>query len=73
MHAAVQDSLDLMLFLAVDESCRWGWRGSSARDGIRKHRGQLDHGEDRVKAAEVGREFKVVCAMADTSFDNKGA
>jgi hypothetical protein len=72
-HAAVQDSLDLILFLTVDESCGWGWRRSSARDGIRKRGGQLDHGEDGVKVAEVGREFKVVCAMADTSFDDKGA
>jgi hypothetical protein len=72
-HAAVQDSLNLILFLAVDESCRWGWRGSSARDGIRKRGGQLDHREDGVKAAEVGREFKAVCAMTNTSFDNEGA
>jgi hypothetical protein len=72
-HAAVQDSLDLILFFAIDKSCRWGWRGSSARDGIGKRGGQLDHGEDGVKAAEVGREFKAVCAMADTSFDDKGA
>jgi hypothetical protein len=72
-HAAVQDSLDLILFLIVDESCGWGWRRSSARDGIRKRRGQLDHGEDGVKAVEVGREFKAVCAMANTSFDDKGA
>jgi hypothetical protein len=44
-----------------------------AKDGIRRRRGQLDHGEDGVKVAEVGRERKAVCAMADTSFDNKGA
>jgi hypothetical protein len=44
-----------------------------ARDGIRNCGGQLDHGEDGVKAAEVGREFKVVCAMANTSFDDKEA
>jgi hypothetical protein len=50
-----------------------GWRRSSARDGIRRCRGQLDHGEDRVKVAEVVRERKVVCTMADTSFDNKEA
>jgi hypothetical protein len=72
-HAAVQDSLDFILFFAVDESCRWGWRRSSAMDGIRKRGGQLDHREDGVKAAEVGREFKAVCAMADTSFDDKEA
>jgi hypothetical protein len=35
--------------------------------------GQLDHGEDGVKAAEVGRQSEVVCAMADTGFDDKGA
>jgi hypothetical protein len=44
-----------------------------AKDRIRRHRGQLDHGEDGVKAAEVVREFKVVCAMANTSFNDKGA
>jgi hypothetical protein len=73
MHAAVQDSLNLILFFTIDESCRWGWCGLSARDGIGKRGGQLDHREDGVKAAEVGREFKAVCAMADTSFDDKGA
>jgi hypothetical protein len=50
-----------------------GWHRSSAKDRIRRRRGQLDHGEDGVKVAEVVREFKVVCAMADTSFDDKGA
>jgi hypothetical protein len=72
-HLAIQYHLDLILLLAVNESCRWGWRGSMARDGIRKCRGQLDHWEDGVKAAEVGRESKAVCAMADTSFNDKGA
>jgi hypothetical protein len=72
-HVAVQDSLDLILFLTVDKSCGWGWRRSSAKDRIRRHRGQLDHGEDGVKAAEVVREFKAICAMADASFDDKGA
>jgi hypothetical protein len=24
-HVAVQDSLDLILFPTVDESCGWGW------------------------------------------------
>jgi hypothetical protein len=52
--AAVQDSLNLILFLTVDESCGWGWCRSSAKDGIRSHWRQLDHGEDRVKAAELG-------------------
>jgi hypothetical protein len=55
-HAAVQDSLDLILFLTVDESCGWGWCRSSAKDGIGRHWRQLDHREDRVKAAEVGRQ-----------------
>jgi hypothetical protein len=72
-HAAVQDSLNLILFLTVDESCGWGWHRSLAQDRIRRCRGQLDHWEDGVKAAEMVREFKVVCAMADASFDDKGA
>jgi hypothetical protein len=72
-HSAVQYSLNLILFLPVDESCGWGWCRSSARDGIRKCGGQLDHRKDRVKAAEVGGEREAVCAMADTSFDDKGA
>jgi hypothetical protein len=72
-HAAVQDSLDLILFLTVDESWGWGWCRSSARDGIRKCGRQLDHGEDGVKAAEVGGQSEAVCAMADTGFDDKGA
>jgi hypothetical protein len=72
-HSAIQYCLDLILLLAVDESCRWGWRGSLANDRIRGRGGQLDHGEDGVKAAEVVREFKAVCAMADASFNDKGA
>jgi hypothetical protein len=44
----------------------------SARDGIRKCGGQLDHGEDGVKATKVGRESKAVCTVANTSFDDKG-
>jgi hypothetical protein len=72
-YPTIQYCLDLILLLAVGKSCGWGWCRSSARDGIRKHGGQLDHGEDGVKAAEVGRERKVVCTMADAHFDNKGA
>jgi hypothetical protein len=44
-----------------------------AKDRIRRCRGQLDHREDGVKAAEMVREFKVVYAMANASFNNKGA
>jgi hypothetical protein len=54
IHVAVQDSLDLILFLTVDESCGWGWCRSSAKDGIGRCWRQLDDGEDEVKAAEVG-------------------
>jgi hypothetical protein len=72
-HSAIQYHLDLILLLTIDKSCGWGWRRLLARDGIRRRRGQLDHGEDRVKVVEVVRESKAVCAMADTSFDNKGA
>jgi hypothetical protein len=45
----------------------------SARDGIRKHKGQLDHSKDGVEAVEVGRERKAVYPMADTGFDDKRA
>jgi hypothetical protein len=72
-HSAIQSCLDLVLLLAIDESCGWGRHWSSAKDGIRRRGGQLDHGEDGVKAAELVREFKAVCAMADASFDDKGA
>jgi hypothetical protein len=70
---AIQYCLDLILLLTINESRGWGWHSSSAMDGIRRCRGQLDHREDGVKAAEVVRESKVVCAMADASFHNKGA
>jgi hypothetical protein len=70
---AIQYCLNLVLLLAIDKSCGWGWCRSLANDRIRRCRGQLDHGEDRVKAAEMVREFKAVCAMADASFDDKGA
>jgi hypothetical protein len=72
-HVAVQDSLNLIFFLTVDECCGWGWCRSLAKDRIWRCRGQLDHRENRVKVAEMVREFKVVCAMANASFDDKGA
>jgi hypothetical protein len=72
-HLAVQYSLNLILFLTINESWGWGWCRLSARDGIRMHEGQLDHREDGVKAAEVGGQSEVVCAMADIGFDDKGA
>jgi hypothetical protein len=53
-HAAVQDSLNLILFLTIDESCGWGWCWSSAKDGIRGRWRQLDHREDGVKVVELG-------------------
>jgi hypothetical protein len=70
---AIQYCLDLVLLLATDKSCGWGWCRSSAKDRIRSCGGQLDHREDGVKAAEMVREFKAVCAMADANFDDKGA
>jgi hypothetical protein len=54
MHAAVQDSLDLILFLTVDKSWGWWWCRPSARDGIRECGRQFDHGEYGVEAAELG-------------------
>jgi hypothetical protein len=73
LHLAIKYCPYLILLLTVNESCGWGWHRPSARDGIKESRRQLDHREDRVKAAEIGREGKVVCAMADTSFNDKGA
>jgi hypothetical protein len=72
-HMAVQYSLDLILFLTVDESWGWGWCRWSARDGIRMCKRQLDHREDGVKVAEVGGQSEAVCALADTGFNDKGA
>jgi hypothetical protein len=53
-HVAVQYCLDLILILTVDKSCGWGWCRSLAKDRIRRRWRQLDHGEDGVKAAELG-------------------
>jgi hypothetical protein len=72
-HLAIQYGLDLVLLLAVYKSCGWGKHWSSANDGIRECGGQFDCGEDGVKAAELVREFKSVCALADASFDDKGS
>jgi hypothetical protein len=72
MHLAIQYRLDLILFLTINESCGWGWCRSSARDGISKHGGQLDHWEDGVEAAEVGGKEERG-GMGDTGFDDKGA
>jgi hypothetical protein len=72
-HPAVQYGLDLILVLTIDGSCGWGWCGMSARDRIWMRNRQFDHGEHRVKAAEVGGESKAICASADAHFDDKGA
>jgi hypothetical protein len=72
-HLAVQYSLNLILFLTVDESWGWGWRRLSARDGIGMRKGQLDHRKDWVEAVEVSGKSEVVCAMANTGFNDKGA
>jgi hypothetical protein len=53
-HLAIQYCLDLILLLTIHENWGWGWHGSSARDGIRKHGGQLDHRKDWMEVAEVG-------------------
>jgi hypothetical protein len=55
-HAGIQYRLDFILVFAIDESCGWGWRRLSAGEGIRKRQRQLDYGEDRVKAVELGGE-----------------
>jgi hypothetical protein len=72
-HPAIQYGLNLILVLTVDESCGWGWCRMSAQNGIWMHDRQFDHGEHGVKAAEVGRKSKAICASADACFDNKGA
>jgi hypothetical protein len=72
-HLAIQYGLDLILILTVDESCGWGWCRTLARNGIWMRDRQFDHGEHGVKAAEVGRESKAICALADTHFNDKGA
>jgi hypothetical protein len=72
-HPAIQYGLDLVLVLTIDESCGWGRCRTSARNGIWMRDRQFDHREHGVKAAEVGRESQVICASANTHFDNKGA
>jgi hypothetical protein len=71
-HAAVQDSLDLILFLTIDESWGWGWCRSSARDGIRKCGRQLDHREDGVKAAEWGGKVRRYAPWLTQASTTKG-
>jgi hypothetical protein len=56
MHTAVQYSLNLILFLTVDETWGWGWCRSSANDGVRERGGQFDYREYRVEVVEVGGE-----------------
>jgi hypothetical protein len=72
-HPAVQYGLNLVLVLAVDESWGWGWCRASARDGIWMCDRQFDHGEYRMKVAEVGRKSQMICASADACFDDKWA
>jgi hypothetical protein len=72
MHPAVQYSLDLILFLIVDESCGWGWCRLLARDGIRKRGTQLDHREDGVKATEVGGRARWCAPWPTQALTTKG-
>jgi hypothetical protein len=72
-HPGIQYGLDLVLVLTVDKSCGWGWCRTLAQNGIWMHDRQFDHGEHRVKVAEVGRESKAICAPADARFNDKGA
>jgi hypothetical protein len=72
-HPPVQNGLNLILILTVDESCGWGWCRMSAWDGIWMHNRQFDHGEHGMKAAEVERKSKTICASANARFDDKGA
>jgi hypothetical protein len=71
--ASVYAWIGYLWCITVDESCGWRRHRPSAKDRIRRGRGQLDYEENRVKVAEVVREFEVVCAMADASFNDKGA
>jgi hypothetical protein len=72
-HPAVQYGLNLVLVLTVDESCGWGWCRTSAWDEIWMRNRQFDHREHGVKAVEVGRESKTICALANARFHSKGA
>jgi hypothetical protein len=72
-HPAVQYGLNLVLALTVDESWGWGWCRALAKDGIWMRDRQFDHGEHGMKAVEVGRKSKMICALADACFDDKGA
>jgi hypothetical protein len=72
-HLAIQYGLNLVLVLTIDESCGWGWCRTSAWNGIWIHDRQFDHRGHRVKAAEVGRESKVICVSANARFDDRGA
>jgi hypothetical protein len=72
-HPAVQYGLNLVLILTINKSWGWGWCRALARDGIWVRNRQFDHGEHGVKAVEVGRKSKIICTMADTGFDDKGA
>jgi hypothetical protein len=72
-HSAIQYSLDLILFLAIDKSWGWGWCRSLAKDEIGMCKGHLDYGKDWVEAVEVGGESEAIYTMANTGFDDKGA
>jgi hypothetical protein len=73
-HLAIQYSLDLILFLTVNESWRWGWCRSSARDGIRMCEVQLDHRKAWVETAEVRggmRQYAPWLTQASTTKGHK--
>jgi hypothetical protein len=71
-HLAIQYRLDLILLLTIDESWGWGWRRSSAKDGIRKRGGQLGHGKDWVEMVEVGGRARLYVPWPTQASTTKG-
>ena len=68
VEAAIDDLLDLVFDLVIDHLRLRRWRTNTATDRIWKGRVELDHRENRMKAAHGRREFKTIRTAANFAF-----
>jgi hypothetical protein len=59
-----------LVFLFTFHEDWWGWGfGSSANDGVRSGKGELDNGKDGMQSGKAWCEFQAVGATSNTSFN----
>ena len=70
MHdPAVEHVFDFELFVVADDLRRRGERRATTGKGVRRREGELDDGENEMKATHGEGEFELVGSMTDTRSD----